>query len=116
MLLQFEHKIEKHTHTHTRTHTQGAVTPVKNQGQCEVCYAFSGVAALESALYVETGKLISLSEQQVCLLLFIVVVIIIIIISCYDCTLTDIQYIVGVGLWTRIWKRKLQRPQCYWWH
>ncbi len=42
-----------------------AVGPVKNQGQCDVCYAFSAVAAIESAVAVETGVMVPLSEQQV---------------------------------------------------
>ncbi len=44
---------------------KGVVGPVKNQGQCEVCYAFSATAAIESAWALETGTLVSLSEQQI---------------------------------------------------
>jgi len=43
---------------------QGAVTPVKNQGTCGACHAFSTVGNIESLYYIKYKQLIPMSEQQ----------------------------------------------------
>lgn len=43
----------------------GGVTPVKNQGKCGGCWAFSAVGSLEGFYFIRNKTLLSFSEQQI---------------------------------------------------
>jgi C1A family cysteine protease len=45
--------------------TKGATTAVKDQGQCGSCWAYSATEGIESGLFMTTGKIEKLSEQQI---------------------------------------------------
>jgi len=65
----------------------GDVTPVKNQGSCGSCWAFSATGAIECNYAIQHGQLNSLSEQQL-----------------VDCTLSYGNYGCDGGWWYNAFK------------
>uniref|UniRef100_A0A8D8Y6N4 Cysteine proteinase 1 n=2 Tax=Cacopsylla melanoneura TaxID=428564 RepID=A0A8D8Y6N4_9HEMI len=61
-----EDAIDEHTRAPKKFdwRKRGVVTPVKNQGRCGSCWAFSAIGAVESHHAIKTDQLVSLSEQQ----------------------------------------------------
>ena len=47
----------------TETAGGGAVTPVKNQGGCGSCWAFSATESVESHYQIASGNLVKLAPQ-----------------------------------------------------
>ena len=61
---KLQEKSKKKIPTNKDWVTEGAVPPVKDQASCGSCWSFSVTGAIEGAIYVKHGKLVSLSEQM----------------------------------------------------
>jgi C1A family cysteine protease len=63
----YEKKYERRSPESINWRTTDAVTPIKNQGQCGSCWAFSATSAIESQLALSGGDTFSieLSPQQI---------------------------------------------------